>query len=75
MNTRVIVAIILIALGVAGLGYEGISYTTRERVFDAGPIHVTAERQHTISVAPIAAGLLIIGGLALLSLGLRRKHA
>jgi hypothetical protein len=72
MNTRMIVAILLLALGVAGLGYQGITYTTRERVVDAGPIHIDAEKQHTIPIMPIAAALLVAGGVALLIMG-RRK--
>jgi hypothetical protein len=72
MNPRVIVAIILLALGVAGLGYQGITYTTRERVVDAGPLHIDAEKQHTIPILPIAAALLLAGGVTLLLVG-RRK--
>jgi hypothetical protein len=72
MSTRVIVAILLLALGVAGLGYQGITYTTRERVVDAGPLHIDAEKKHTLPLMPIAAGLLVAGGVVLLLLG-RRK--
>jgi hypothetical protein len=72
MNARIIVAILLLALGVVGLGYQGITYTTRERVVDAGPLKVDAEKKHSISLLPIAAGLLVAGGVVLLLVG-RRK--
>jgi hypothetical protein len=34
---------ILIAVGIIALAYQGIRYTTRERVIDLGPIQVTAD--------------------------------
>lgn len=72
MNPRIIVAILLLALGVVGLGYQGITYTTRERVVDAGPLHIDAEKKHTIPIMPIAAALLVAGGVVLLLTGRRR---
>ena len=42
-----IVAIVLIVLGAISLAYGGISYTTREKVLDIGPIEATAERHKT----------------------------
>ncbi|HEY4330318.1 MAG TPA: DUF3185 domain-containing protein [Phycisphaerae bacterium] len=73
MSPKMIVAILLIALGVVGLGYQGITYTSRDRVVDAGPIKVDADRQHTIPIAPIVAGVALAGGIALLVVG--RKSA
>ena len=37
MKPKIIIAIILIALGIAALAYQGITYTTREKVVDLGP--------------------------------------
>jgi len=48
MNRKTIVAIVLIALGVVALAYQGISYTTREKAVDLGPIQVTTEKTKTI---------------------------
>lgn len=55
-----IAGIILIVLGVLGLVYGGFRYTTRETVLDIGPIHATADREHSFPVAPIA-GVLLLG--------------
>ena len=71
MNTKMIIAIVLIVLGALGLLYQGITYTTRERAADVGPLHVDVERQHTIPIAPIVGGAALIGGLALLFVGRR----
>jgi hypothetical protein len=48
-----IVAIILIAIGVVSLAYQGITYTTREKVLEVGPIKATAEKERTIPLPPI----------------------
>jgi hypothetical protein len=35
--------VVLVLVGVAGLVYEGVTYTSRETVLDIGPIQATAE--------------------------------
>ena len=37
MRPKIIISIILIALGIAALAYQGITYTTREKVIDVSP--------------------------------------
>jgi hypothetical protein len=63
--------IVLIVLGAIALAYQGITYTTREKVLDIGPIEATKEEKKTIPLPPILGGVAIIGGVALL-LGGRR---
>jgi hypothetical protein len=58
--------IILIALGLLGLVWGGLTYTTREKVIDIGPIHATRDKTHNVPVAPIAGALALIGGIVLL---------
>ncbi|MCX6561533.1 MAG: DUF3185 domain-containing protein [Candidatus Aminicenantes bacterium] len=60
-----LVGIILIVLGVLALAYQGIQYTSREKVVDIGPIKVTADEKKTIPLPPIVGGLALIGGIAL----------
>jgi hypothetical protein len=67
-----IVAIMLIAIGVVSLAYEGITYTTREKVLEVGPIKATAEKEKTIPLPPILGGLALAGGVVLLVVGGRR---
>ena len=59
-------AIVLMVLGAIGLLYGGIRYTSRDTVLDVGPIHATAEREHTVPIAPIAGALLLAAGTAVL---------
>jgi hypothetical protein len=63
-----IAAIVLIVLGALSLAYGGITYTTREKVLDIGPIEATAERQKTIPLPPILGGIALAGGVGLLLL-------
>ena len=62
MKTAMIAGIILIVLGVAGLAFQGISYTTREKVIDIGGLGITAETRKTIPVPLIAGGLALVVG-------------
>jgi hypothetical protein len=61
--------VILIVVGLAGLAWGGFSYTTREKVVDIGPIHATRDVTHSVPLPPIAGGLCVIGGIALLITG------
>ncbi len=61
-----IFAVVLIVLGVISLAYGGITYTTREKVLDIGPIEATAERHRTVPLPPIIGGVALVAGIGLL---------
>jgi hypothetical protein len=73
MKTNTILAIILIALGIMAFAYQGITYTTSEKVVDIGALEVTAERTRTLPLPPIVGVLALAGGIVLLVVG--RKNA
>ncbi|MDO8477439.1 MAG: DUF3185 domain-containing protein [Candidatus Rokubacteria bacterium] len=62
----IIIGLVLIAVGLVSLAYQGITYTRRETVLDHGPIKATADTQKTIPMAPILGGLALAGGVTLL---------
>jgi len=68
-----LIGIVLLVLGALALAYQGINYTRTEKVLDIGPIHATAERHDRIPLPPIVGGLAMVGGIALLVVGARRK--
>jgi len=61
--------IILIVIGLIGLAWGGLTYTTREKVVDIGPIHASRDKNHTIPFPPMAGALALIGGVALVVAG------
>ena len=71
MKTLSIVGILLIVLGIATFAYQGITYTTQEKVVDLGPLQMTAEKTRTIPLSPIMGGIALAGGIVLLIVGKR----
>ena len=57
-----IVAIVLIAIGVVSLAYQGITYTTREKILDLVPSRRPREKEKTIPLPPILGGLALAAG-------------
>jgi hypothetical protein len=72
MKTTMIVGILLIVLGVIGLAFQGISYTTREEVIDIGGIGITAETRKTIPVPLIAGGVALAAGIGIVVVASRK---
>jgi len=66
MNTKVLVAIALIVLGVVAFAYQGFTYTTRGHDMNIGALHMTTEQTHHVPLPPILGGIALIGGIALL---------
>jgi len=62
---------ILIVLGVIMLAWGGITYTTKEKVLDIGPIEATKETKKRVPVSPIAGAASLVAGVALLALARR----
>jgi len=72
MNPKTIIAIVLIAVGVLAFTYQGITYTTREKVIDLGPVQMTADKTKTIPLPPIIGAVALVGGIVLLVVGNRK---
>jgi hypothetical protein len=68
-----ITGIVLIVVGLISLAVGGISYTTKEKVVDLGPIQATAERHKTIPLPPLLGGLALAGGVVLLIAGSKKR--
>ena len=70
MRSKMIVAIILIGLGIVVLAYSGITYKTRGKPVDIGPLHVETTNSHFIP--PVAGAVALVGGIVLLALNTRK---
>ena len=73
MKPVIIVGIILIVIGVVALAYQGITYTTKEKVVDLGPLKVEAKREKTIPLPPVLGVVAVAAGVVLLVVGARSR--
>jgi hypothetical protein len=73
MKVITLVGIALIVLGIVAFTYQGITYTTREKVIDVGPLRATVEKEKTIPLPPILGGLSLAAGVVLLIVGARKS--
>jgi hypothetical protein len=69
MKSYTLIGIVLIVIAAIAFGYQGISYTTREKVIDIGPLQMSADRTRTLPLPPIIGGLALVGGIVLLVVG------
>jgi hypothetical protein len=72
MNVITAMGIGLIVIGLVALIYQGLTYTTPEKVLEVGPVEVTTERRNTIPLPPVLGGLALAGGIVLVVVGTRR---
>ena len=73
MKPLTIFGVLLIAIGVAGLAIDNISFTERKTIVDAGPLKVTADEQRTIPIPTIAGVIAVVAGAGLLFMGRRAQ--
>jgi len=73
MKQSMIIGIVLIVLGIVGLVFPVITYTTREPVNFFG-LQFTAEEHKTVLIPGVVGGLALVGGLAVV-LASSRKTA
>jgi uncharacterized membrane protein YidH (DUF202 family) len=68
-----IAGIVLIVLGVVALAYGGFSYTREKKVIDLGPVQATTKTRETVPVPPLLGVAAIVGGIAILVVGARKR--
>jgi len=73
MRQMSVAGVVLIALGLVALVYQGITYTSRETVVDIGPLHATADREKTLPLPPVFGVAAVAGGVVLLMAGVRTR--
>jgi uncharacterized membrane protein YidH (DUF202 family) len=72
MKPATVVGNILIILGIVALAYQGINYTTKDKVVDLGPLKVEAKREKTIPLPPIVGIAALVGGVVLVAVSARK---
>jgi hypothetical protein len=73
MKLVTLVGVALIVLGVLALAYQGITYTTREKVIDLGPLKASVDKEKSIPLPPIVGVVALTGGVVLVIAGVRKS--
>ena len=73
INPITLVGIALVVLGIVAFAYQGITYTSREKIIDIGPFQATADTQKTIPLSPLLGGLALVGGIVLVVVGAKKS--
>jgi hypothetical protein len=73
MKALTLVGVVLIVLGIIALAYQGITYTTHEKVIDLGPLKASVEKEKTLPLPPVLGGLAVAAGVFLVWVGARRS--
>lgn len=60
------IGIVLIIIGIIMLVWTGFTYTKKEKLVDAGPIQISADRQKDVNWPPYAGGIILIAGVIVL---------
>ena len=66
MRPTAMIAVVLIVIGVIALAYGGLSFTTKEKVAEVGPLKLEKDKTHSVSLPPILGVVALVGGIALL---------
>jgi len=72
MKPVMLLGVALIVIGVLALAYQGITYTTSEKIIDLGPLKASVDKEKTIPLPPILGALALAAGVILLVVGNKR---
>jgi len=73
MRPLAIIGIILLAIGILSLGYQGFTYVTKEKVAEVGPVQLTADKENTVWIPPVVGAICLVSGVALLMAGMSNR--
>lgn len=60
------IGIILVIIGAVMLIWTGFTYTKKEKIVDAGPLEISADKQESVNWPPYLGGVLLVGGLVII---------
>jgi uncharacterized membrane protein len=60
------VGLVLIVLGAILLIWTGFTYTKKEKIVDAGPIQISADKEKSVNWPPYAGGIVLLAGVVIL---------
>ena len=66
MRNLLLVGVVLVVLGIAGLIVQNVTFTESKEVLDLGPIELRSEEQHNVPIPTIAGVIAVIAGLGMI---------
>ena len=72
MRNLMVVGVLLVVLGIAGLIVQNVTFTESKEVLDIGPLELRSEEQHNIPIPTIAGIIAVIAGLGMIVASQRR---
>lgn len=67
------IGIVLIVIGIVSLTVGGLTYTKKEEVVNVGPLSAKVETKERIPLPPVLGVTALVGGIALVIVGNRRR--
>lgn len=61
------IALVMIVLGILMLVWTGFNYTKREKIVDAGPIQISADKEKSVNWPPYVGGVILVAGVIILT--------
>ena len=73
MTVRYVIGSLLVVVGLVSMVWGGFRWTQQKTVVDIGPIEAKTEEHKVLPIPPIVGGLVLVGGIVLLVLPIRRR--
>jgi len=65
---KMLVGVLLVALGIVALCFQGFTFFTTERAAEVGPFAIDVQKPHTVIFHPVlGVAALVVGGLIVMS--------
>lgn len=72
MKSSLVIGLLLIVLGAAGLVYKSFSYTTEETVVQLGSLKATAEIENEVAIPNVLGVIAIVAGVLVIVIGSKK---
>jgi hypothetical protein len=66
MRNLLLVGVLLVVLGIAGLIVQNVTFTESKEVLDLGPLELRSEEQHNVPIPTIAGIVAVVAGLGMI---------
>jgi len=67
------IGIVLIVIGIVMMAITGFTFVTREKVVDAGPVHISRNKDNPVQWSPILGGIILACGIVVLIIDRNKK--